>query len=112
MVFSASAAAARRSIAVMAAHKTPPVQQWQRRAMAAGPAPEWQGIDKVVRGVFPHDHQRMFRLFEIPNSRLFWVTLTLGPSFFFSRYGNFGWIFRSICFVQDHECHKQAQATE
>eukprot|EP00529_Nitzschia_sp_RCC80_P034679 CAMPEP_0113486466 /NCGR_PEP_ID=MMETSP0014_2-20120614/25011_1 /TAXON_ID=2857 /ORGANISM="Nitzschia sp." /LENGTH=123 /DNA_ID=CAMNT_0000380139 /DNA_START=192 /DNA_END=563 /DNA_ORIENTATION=+ /assembly_acc=CAM_ASM_000159 len=32
----------------------------QRRAMGGGghaPAPEWEGIDKVVRGVFPGDHQ-------------------------------------------------------
>ena len=25
-----------------------------------GPPPEWEGIDKVVRGVFPGDHQRKF----------------------------------------------------
>lgn len=36
-------------------HKAP-----QRRSMAGGggPAPEWEGVDKVVRGVFPGDHQR------------------------------------------------------
>jgi hypothetical protein len=68
MVFSAAAAVARHRIVVIAAHKTPSTLQWQRRAMASGPAPEWQGIDKVVRGVFPHDHQRKFSCFEIPNS--------------------------------------------
>ncbi|KAL3935266.1 MAG: hypothetical protein SGBAC_009183 [Bacillariaceae sp.] len=31
--------------------------QVQRRAMGGGPAKEWEGIDKVVRGVFPGDHQ-------------------------------------------------------
>lgn len=34
--------------------------QVQRRAMGGGPAKEWEGIDKVVRGVFPGDHQRTF----------------------------------------------------
>jgi hypothetical protein len=58
MVFSVAAAAARRRIAFMAAHKTSATQQCQRRAMGSGPAPEWEGIDKVVRGAFPHDHQR------------------------------------------------------
>jgi hypothetical protein len=67
MVFSAAANAARRQIAVMAAHQKPSAHQTQRRAMASGPAPEWQGIDKVVRGVFPHDHQRtFFSRFHIP----------------------------------------------
>ncbi|KAG7362734.1 hypothetical protein IV203_026094 [Nitzschia inconspicua] len=57
MVFSVVAATARRRIAYMAAHKTPFTNQCQRRAMGHGPAPEWEGIDKVVRGTFPHDHQ-------------------------------------------------------
>jgi hypothetical protein len=33
----------------------------QRRAMGGGGhghAPEWEGVDKVVRGVFPGDHHR------------------------------------------------------
>lgn len=32
----------------------------QCRQMGGGhaPAPEWTGIDKVVRGYFPEDHQR------------------------------------------------------
>lgn len=64
MVFSVAAATARRQIAVMARkHMTQQVSQAQRRAMGGGhaPAPEWEGIDKVVRGVFPADYQREFR---------------------------------------------------
>ena len=34
----------------------------QKRSMGGGPAPEWEGIDKVVRGYFPQDHQREFRV--------------------------------------------------
>jgi hypothetical protein len=38
------------------------VRQTQRRNFAlggaSGPPPEWEGIDKVVRGVFPADYQR------------------------------------------------------
>jgi hypothetical protein len=69
MVLLVAAAAARRRIGMMAA-------QQQRRTMAAhAPAPEWTGIDKVVRGYFPQDYQRAcpcyFILFvEIPNSVL------------------------------------------
>jgi hypothetical protein len=55
MVFSVAAATARRRIVVMAKQ----TQFGQKRSMGGGgPAPEWEGIDKVVRGVFPHDHQR------------------------------------------------------
>ena len=34
----------------------------QRRQMGGShaPAPEWTGIDKVVRGYFPEDYQRKF----------------------------------------------------
>jgi hypothetical protein len=55
MVFSVAAATARRRIAVMATRQA--TAQGQKRSMA-GPPPEWEGIDKVVRGVFPGDHQR------------------------------------------------------
>ena len=30
----------------------------QKRQMGTHAAPEWTGIDKVVRGVFPEDYQR------------------------------------------------------
>ena len=54
MVFPVAAAAARRRVGMIAR------QQVQRRTMAGGhgAAPEWQGIDKIVRGVFPADYQR------------------------------------------------------
>jgi len=51
MVFSVAAVTARRRIAVMVKQST------QRRTMGGGAAPEWEGIDKVVRGYFPGDHQ-------------------------------------------------------
>jgi len=51
MVFSGATATARRRIAVMVKQST------QRRTMGGGTAPEWEGIDKVVRGYFPGDHQ-------------------------------------------------------
>jgi hypothetical protein len=38
----------------------------QKRAMGGGgPAPEWEGIDKVVRGVFPGDHHRTFIIIKL-----------------------------------------------
>jgi hypothetical protein len=52
MVFSVAAATARRRFAMMAKQTT------QRRTMAGGAAPEWEGVDKVVRGYFPKDSQR------------------------------------------------------
>ena len=55
MVFSVAAATARRRIAVMATRQA--TTQGQKRSMGS-PPPEWEGIDKVVRGVFPGDHQR------------------------------------------------------
>eukprot|EP00980_Cylindrotheca_fusiformis_P019006 scaffold6374_cov121-Cylindrotheca_fusiformis.AAC.7 len=51
MVLPIVAVAARRRVGMIAK------QQTQRRGMAAAPAPEWEGIDKVVRDVFPKDHQ-------------------------------------------------------
>jgi len=39
----------------------------QRRGFALGgshgPPPEWEGIDKVVRGYFPEDYQRAYSTF-------------------------------------------------
>lgn len=32
----------------------------QKRRMGGAAAPEWTGIDKVVRGYFPQDDQREF----------------------------------------------------
>lgn len=53
MVFPLAAAVTRRRVGMIAK------QQVQKRSMGGhAPAPEWTGIDKVVRGVFPHDHQR------------------------------------------------------
>ena len=52
MVLPLAAAAARRRIGGAIS------SQVQKRTMAGGPAKEWEGIDKVVRGVFPGDHQR------------------------------------------------------
>lgn len=55
MVLPLAAAAARRRVGGMIAKNT------QRRAMGGGaPAKEWEGVDKVVRDVFPEDHQRAF----------------------------------------------------
>ena len=34
----------------------------QKRRMGGAAAPEWTGIDKVVRGYFPQDDQREFFL--------------------------------------------------
>ncbi|CAJ1949755.1 unnamed protein product [Cylindrotheca closterium] len=51
MVLPLAAAAARRRVGGVIS------SQVQRRTMAGGPAKEWEGIDKVVRGVFPGDHQ-------------------------------------------------------
>lgn len=51
MIFQLAAVAARRRAAVFAAKQ-------QRRKFGHAPAPEWEGIDKVVRGYFPGDHQR------------------------------------------------------
>ena len=35
----------------------------RRMGGSAAPAPEWEGIDKVVRGYFPQDDQREFILY-------------------------------------------------
>ena len=34
-----------------------------------GPAPDWQGVDKVVRGYFPHDYQRTYLLINETKSK-------------------------------------------
>jgi len=53
MVFPIAARAATRRMGMIAKQST------QRRAMGGGghAAPEWEGIDKIVRGYFPGDHQ-------------------------------------------------------
>ena len=42
------------------------VQHTQKRGMALGgskgPPPDWQGVDKVVRGYFPEDYKRTLML--------------------------------------------------
>ena len=70
--FAATAAAGRMALsrgvgafrkAAMAPVQNTATKSTQRRAMGGGghaPAPEWEGIDKVVRGVFPGDHQSEF----------------------------------------------------
>ena len=57
MVLPLAAAAARRNVGRFATK-----QVVQRRQMGSAPAKEWEGIDKVVRGYFPEDHQRTFCL--------------------------------------------------
>jgi hypothetical protein len=53
MVLPIIASAARRRVGMMTK------QQMQKRSFAGhAPAKEWEGIDKVVRGYFPLDHQR------------------------------------------------------
>ena len=50
-----------RRAALLAARRTAAAstsQQAKRRMGSAAPAPEWTGIDKVVRGYFPQDDQR------------------------------------------------------
>lgn len=37
----------------------------RRMGGSAAPAPEWEGIDKVVRGYFPQDDQREFILYYL-----------------------------------------------
>ena len=41
-------------------------QQQQKRHMglggSSGPPPEWKGIDKTVRDVFPEDYQRAYHI--------------------------------------------------
>jgi hypothetical protein len=51
MVLHVASAVARRRVASMAS------QQIQRRNMGSGPKPEWTGIDKTVRDIFPEDWQ-------------------------------------------------------
>jgi hypothetical protein len=54
-----SAMARRRAVPVV-------MQRTQKRGMALGghhgPPPDWQGVDKIVRGYFPEDYQRTFSL--------------------------------------------------
>lgn len=64
MVLHAASAVARRRVASMA------TQQMQRRQMGSGPKPEWTGIDKTVRNIFPEDWQCTFCVLnsDIPDS--------------------------------------------
>ena len=59
VAFVALRAASRRLVARQAVAAT------QKRHMGlgghSGPPPEWEGIDKVVRDVIPHDHQRTLK---------------------------------------------------
>ena len=43
----------------------------RRMGGSAAPAPEWEGIDKVVRGYFPQDDQREFILLCMRRGVLF-----------------------------------------
>ena len=54
MVLPLAAAAARRRVGLVAKQHL----QQKRNMGGHAPAPEWEGIDKVVRGYFPQDHQR------------------------------------------------------
>jgi hypothetical protein len=58
-----SALARRRAVPVV-------LQRTQKRSMALGghhgPPPDWQGIDKVVRGYFPEDYQRKYAVVICP----------------------------------------------
>lgn len=47
-----------RRITTRGSTATAAASQQKRRMGAAAPAPEWTGIDKVVRGYFPQDDQR------------------------------------------------------
>ena len=93
MVYSVAAASARRRIAVMATRQA--TSQGQKRSMGGGPPPEWEGIDKVVRGVFPQDYQRKFLVLQPRTNTVLCAcndTLLIGMS---------GW---RIPLSQNYEC--------
>lgn len=71
MVLPVVASAARRRVGMAAA-------QQQKRSMGSGPAPEWTGIDKVVRDVFPGDHQRKTIVIVVVIVCLFLFVVVLG----------------------------------
>jgi len=52
---------ATRATARLAARKVATQQQKRTMAGGGGPKPEWEGIDKIVRGYFPEDYQRTFQ---------------------------------------------------
>jgi len=57
-------AALGRRTALLATRRAAQTQQATKRRMGgAAAAPEWTGIDKVVRGYFPQDDQRKLFIF-------------------------------------------------
>lgn len=101
MVLPLAAAAARRRVGGMIAKNT------QRRAMGGGaPAKEWEGVDKVVRDVFPEDHQRAFLVGFCVKSR-FQIPSNLFVFFFqfCSCFGNHGRLHWALRIVQNQECY-------
>lgn len=72
-----------------------PAQQRRRFALggSSGPPPEWEGVDKVVRGHFPQDYQRALPI---------WLfCLLLSHEVFYSCYCYPVWIWRSLCSLQN-----------
>eukprot|EP00956_Cyclotella_meneghiniana_P012483 scaffold17741_cov67-Cyclotella_meneghiniana.AAC.4 len=52
--------------------------QTKRRMGSGAAAPEWEGIDKVVRGYFPQDDQReiFIRVLPLSGNCLMWHSLS------------------------------------
>ena len=80
--FAALRVAARRAMPLV----TRTSQQHQRRNFSLGghhgPPPEWEGIDKVVRGYFPEDWQRTWAYYDSgfrPNHRALLSVLGTSP---------------------------------
>lgn len=64
-----------RIVATRVAARRAASQALQKRSMGgSAPAPEWTGIDKVVRGYFPEDYQREFGFPPIVGSGLIGTT--------------------------------------
>lgn len=100
MVLSVASSVARRRAGMFAK------QQVQKRSMAGGgPAPEWEGIDKVVRGVFPGDHQCTYLVdaknLKVRNSE-FRLKIFCSCC---SGFGHHGWIRLSFRSFQDRICY-------
>ena len=57
--------------------------QTKRRMGSGAAAPEWEGIDKVVRGYFPQDDQREFfiRVLPLSGNCLMWHVIYLRQLF-------------------------------
>lgn len=47
----------------------------RRMGGSAAPAPEWEGIDKVVRGYFPQDDQRELNYINIVHYMMYEKTM-------------------------------------